>query len=122
MAASGMGMNDETVARIGLNEAAFRFANEERDHLADEGGLKELLLVCECGHAGCEETIAVTPEEYRRVRSHPDQFFVYPGHEIPEVEFVAAVNRGVQAQKQYLIVAKKPGLPAEVAERTNPRG
>jgi len=122
MAASGMGMNDETVARIGLNEAAFRFANEERNRLAEEAELGELLLVCECGYAGCSETISVTPEEYRRVRFHPDQFFVYPGHEIPEVEFVAAVNRGVHARKQYVIVAKRPGLPAEVAEGTNPHG
>jgi len=115
-------MNEETVVRIGRNEAAFRFANEERDRLSGEAELGYLLLVCECGYSGCRETISVTAEEYRRVRSQPDHFFVFPGHEIPEVEFVAAVNRGVRAQKQYLVVAKRPGLPAEVAEETDPRG
>jgi hypothetical protein len=113
-------MNDETVERIGRNEALFRFANEERDRLVDEAGLEELLLVCECGHSWCHEMICVTPEDYQRVRARSDQFFVIPGHEIPDVEFVEASGRG--AKGQFLVVAKRPGLSSEVAKETDPRG
>src|SRR3954453_18421159 len=119
---AGAYMDDETVKRVGENEAIFRLANEQRGLLADEAELGEVPVVCECGHSWCSEIISVTPQEYQRVRSRPDQFFVFPGHEIEEGEFVAAVGRGVQAQKQYRIVEKRAGLPAEVAEATDPRG
>jgi hypothetical protein len=115
-------VNEETVARIGRNEAVFRVANEERERLASEAGLAELPLVCECGYSWCEETIVVAPEDYRRVRSHPDQFFVCPGHEIEGVESVVAVSEGVGAKRAYLVVAKRPGLPSDIAEATDPRG
>src|SRR3954464_12020551 len=82
------GMNDETVERIGRNEALFRFANEERDRLVDEAGVEGRLFVCGGGYPWCHEMICVTPDDYQRVRSRPDQFFVIPGHEIPNVEFV----------------------------------
>src|SRR2546430_1746537 len=36
---------------------------------------------CECGVASCFERIALTPEEYEAVRSHPARFLVSPGHE-----------------------------------------
>jgi hypothetical protein len=113
-------MNEATVARIGRNEALFRAVNEERDKLADEAGLARVPPVCECGYAWCTESISVAPGNYWRVRSHPDWFFVRPGHEIEDVESVAAIGSGGQAPA-YLVVAKRPGLPAEIAEATDPQ-
>src|SRR4051812_49517288 len=112
MAASGMGMNDETVARIGLNEAAFRFANEERNRLAEEAELGELLLVCECGYAGCSETISVTPEEYRRVRVYPDQVFFFSGPQNPAGGVVGAGQPRGRPPQQHVVVGEGPGPPA----------
>jgi len=115
-------MDEQTVTRIGHNEAIFRLANEQRSQLADEADLQELPLVCECGHAWCTEIISVAVPDYQRVRAHPGQFIVFPGHDFEEVEFVAAVGRGVQVQNHYRVVAKREGLPAEIAEATDPHG
>jgi hypothetical protein len=111
-------MNEETVARIGRNEVLFRLANEERGQLAEEAGLEDFLIVCECGHGWCKETIVVSREEYPRVRAHPEQFFVLPGHQIDDVEVVVA--GGAQTGKHYLVVAKREGLPAEIAKGFDP--
>jgi hypothetical protein len=103
--------------RIGLNEAVFRSVNERIDDLAETFDLKTqpLDLICECGDAACVERISMSPAEYEQIRSEAHQFAVHPGHEHPDVESVVARLKG------YDIVRKNKGVPAQIAEQTDPR-
>jgi hypothetical protein len=103
--------------RIGLNEAVFRAVNERIEGLAETFDLKTqpLDLICECGDASCVERISMTPAEYEEIRSEPHQFAVHPGHEYPDVESIVARLKG------YDIVRKNKGVPAQIAEQTDPR-
>jgi hypothetical protein len=103
--------------RIGLNEAVFRAVNERIEDLAETFDLKTqpLDLICECGDAACVERISMTPAEYEEIRSETHQFAVYPGHEYPDVENIVARLKG------YDIVRKNKGVPAQIAEQTDPR-
>ncbi len=104
--------------RIGLNEAVFREVNERIEGLAETFDLKtqSLDLVCECGDAACVERISMTQAEYEEIRSEAHQFAVHSGHEYPDVESVVARLKG------YDIVRKDKGVPAQIAEQTDPRG
>lgn len=73
-------------------------------------------FLCECGHLGCTETIELKVEDYERVRSRFDRFIVCPGHELPEVDRVLESHAG------YLLVAKREGMPANLARASDPRG
>jgi hypothetical protein len=103
--------------RIGLNEAVFREVNERIERLAETFDLRtqSLDLICECGDATCVERISMTHAEYQELRSDPHQFAVHPGHENPDVETVVA------RLKNYDIVRKNTGVPAQIAEQTDPR-
>ena len=107
----------EREAQIGLNEAVFREVNERIEGLAETFDLKSepLDLVCECGDATCVQRITMSLSDYEELRSDPHQFAVHPGHEIPAVETVVGKRKG------YVIVEKDPGVPQQVAERTDPR-
>jgi hypothetical protein len=104
--------------RIGLNEAVFREVNERIESLAETFDLKtqSLDLICECGDGACVERISMTPAEYEEVRSEAHQFAVHPGHEYPDVESIVGRLKG------YDIVRKNEGVPAKIAEQTDPRG
>ena len=104
--------------RIGENEAIFRQVNERVSELnrsfslvLDRGD-----YLCECGSEDCVERIALTPEEYERVRSEPTQFVVKPGHVAPDVEDV------VRSEPEYEIVRKRDSEAAALARETDPRG
>ena len=103
--------------RIGLNEAVVRAVNERIEGLAETFELKTqpLDLICECGDAACVERISMTPAEYEEIRSEAHQFAVHPGHEYPDVESIVARLKG------YDIVRKNKGVPAQIAEQTDPR-
>ena len=104
--------------RIGLNEAVFREVNERIEDLAETFDLRtqSLDLICECGDAACVERISMTHGEYKELRSDAHQFAVHPGHEYPDVESVVARLKG------YDVVRKGRGVPAQIAEQTDPRG
>jgi hypothetical protein len=102
--------------RIGLNEAVFREVNERIEDLAETFDLEHLDLVCECGNGDCLERISMTHTEYESMRSDPQLFAVFPGHEFPDVESVVEKRAG------YDIVRKGSGAPERIAEATNPRG
>ena len=98
--------------RIGLNEAVFREVNERIEF---DLKTQSLDLICECGDAACVERISMTHAEYEEIRSEAHQFAVHPGHEYPDVESVVARLKG------YDIVRKNKGVPAQIAEQTDPR-
>lgn len=108
---------DERERRIGLNEAAFRAANEriEEMNLAFSEVTEKMMIVCECGNAKCFEQLALSLQEYEDVRSEATHFVIVPGHEIPSVETVIAEHEG------YSVVRKEGPEVEELAERTDPR-
>jgi hypothetical protein len=108
--------SDEHARRIGLNEAIFRNMNERLKTLAGEAMLDDqLLLVCECGHEECEQSLSISPAEYEQIRSDARFFVMAPGHESESVEDVVAVRKG------FNVVKKRAGTPAKVAQETDPR-
>ena len=100
-------------ARVAKNEVMFREVNERIRELAPAGGATDFL--CECGDAGCVEPVGLTLSDYERVRRDSTRFFVRPGHELPDVEAV------VERNDEYLVVVKREGTPADIADANDPR-
>jgi hypothetical protein len=103
--------------RVARNEATAREINEGLEQ-AHEGAPSDryLRMVCECGLASCDRMIAITPREYERVRSDPRWFAVLRDHVVPDAEAV------LEEQDRFVVVVKREGTPAEVAEQEDPRG
>lgn len=80
-----------------------------------ESGSRRTTFVCECGHLGCNETVAMAIPEYEAVRSDFDRFLVLPGHEI------ALVDEVVEEHGDYLVVVKREGEARDVAAAADPR-
>jgi hypothetical protein len=87
----------ERERRAAENQALFREVNERVRSIADRLPIE---FVCECSNSHCITTIPLTREEYESVREAPDQFFVVPGHEHPEIERLVARN------DRYAVVRK----------------
>ena len=102
--------------RVARNEATSREINEglEQAH-ADAPSDRYLRMVCECGLATCDRMIAITGPEYERVRSDARRFAVLQDHVVADVEVVLEEN------DRFVVVVKRGGTPAEVAEREDPR-
>jgi hypothetical protein len=103
--------------RIGLNEALFREVNERVKGINDGfgGRLEEADFVCECGDSECTDRIRMPLAQYEGLRSDPRRFAVKDGHEITDVE------RVVDRHGAYVVVEKRAGTPAAIAEQTDPR-
>jgi hypothetical protein len=111
-------MDDGRARQVGRNEAIFREINEQVD--AINRGLADITdnqmhIVCECGDLLCVERLVVPLSRYEEVRSDPALFFIQPGHDKPDVEDV------VEHVDAFEVVRKKPGVPGQVAEKTDPR-
>ena len=103
--------------RIGMNEAVFRDVNERIQDVASSFDLtsEPLDLICECGDAACVARISLSRDEYEGIRADPELFAVAGGHVAPDVEEV------VENRSGYDIVRKYKGVPAEIAQKTDPR-
>ncbi|HSJ50702.1 MAG TPA: hypothetical protein VLA90_05380 [Actinomycetota bacterium] len=108
-----MGSREE---RLAQNEVISREINEgiedAKRSISDEGYAR---MVCECGYADCARVVAITVEEYERVRQDARQFVVVNEHVMPEIEEV------LSQFDRFTVVRKRDGTPAEVAEKTDPR-
>ena len=102
--------------RVARNEATSREINEGLEQ-AHEGAPSDryLRMVCECGLATCDRMIAITTPEYERVRSDPRWFAVLREHVVADAEVV------VEEHDRFVVVAKREGTPAEIAEQRDPR-
>ena len=108
-----MGLREERVAK---NEAAARQINEQIEQARESIPPGSFMhIICECGYDTCDLFIAVLKEEYEEVRDDPRQFIVRDEHVILDVELI------VEKRDRFTIVTKRPGRPAEVATRTDPR-
>jgi hypothetical protein len=105
---------NERKRRIAENEAIFRSVNQQVNRVTGSlSTLTELMqVVCECGTRSCTERIAISPDEYVRIREDAITFIVKPGHDFPETETVVA------KEPEYWLVQKDPGMPAEIARAT----
>jgi hypothetical protein len=110
-------MASDRERRIGQNEILFRAVNEEIRRLDERFGAAApgtQWFVCECGQVDCTERIEMTPDEYLRVRADPAMFVAVAGHQEPDVEDV------VERTERYVVLKKRPGEPAALAERAAP--
>jgi hypothetical protein len=109
--------SEERQRRIGANEALFRQVNERMRALNETFATftNEIDLMCECGRGDCSARISMTPEAYEQLRSDPELFVVVPGHEVPGVEYV------IEKRNSYDVIRKHAGIPAQIAEETDPR-
>jgi hypothetical protein len=113
---------EERLERTARNEALVREVNERVEELdaaaeargwVPDDGLFD--FYCECGReGGCSTKIALTLEEYERVRGQDDRFALAPGHETPGLE------RVVEQNDRFVDVDKAPAAEAFVAD--DPRG
>ena len=98
------------------NEAVARDLNEDIQAAHEEAGRQGYVpMLCECGKADCEHVVPMTLEEYEDVRANPRRFAVAPDHLEVEIEQV------VEDEGRFLVVEKRPGVPAAVAEDQDPR-
>ena len=109
-----MDLREERVAK---NEAVAREINEQIKQAVESIPADSFMhIVCECGYEKCDLFIAVTKDEYERIRNDPLLFGVAGEHVILDIEQIVTEN------DRFTIVEKRQGTPAEVATRTDPRG
>jgi hypothetical protein len=108
---------DEHAKQVSANEAVFREVNERLRELGEGFSLVSDTseFVCECGRADCTARVRMSLAAYEEIRSDPKRFFVIKEHEAPEYEHV------VEEREEYLVVDKRPGGPAGMAIREDPR-
>ena len=102
--------------RVARNEAISREINEgieeSKTRDSSEGHIR---IVCECGRPDCSRKIAITLAEYQTVRGDSRTFAVVNDHLVPDLEIV------VSETDRFIVVRKREGTPADVAESTDPR-
>jgi hypothetical protein len=99
------------------NEAASREINEKTEEAYQgEPPANRIDIVCECARMTCDAAIDITLDEYRHVRMDPLQFAVVPEH------FIGDIERIVFENDRFAVVAKREGVPADVARDESPRG
>lgn len=99
--------------RVAKNEAVFREVNERIRDITSYEDVIEFL--CECGDRSCLAPIPMSAGEYEHVRSDATWFFVVPGHAIGDVEVV------IEMEARFHVVRKRVGVPAAIADTTDPR-
>lgn len=81
-----------------IKEVVQRFGNGEAGSEAHDAD-----FLCECGQDNCTESVPMSVREYEELRRDEKHFVVFPGHEDPDVETVAA------KYARYTVVRKPAG-------------
>ena len=105
----------EREARIARNEASSREINEgiENARPATPGatfGWSASAVV-----RTARASIAITIQDYEAVRADPRTFVVHHSHVSPDVE------EPVRTDERFVVVRKREGTPAAIAEEEDPR-
>jgi hypothetical protein len=109
-----MSLREERMAR---NEAASREINEKIEGAyQDEAPANRIDIVCECARMRCDAAIDITLDEYEYVRKDARHFVIIPEHFVGDIEGIVFEN------DRFAVVAKREGVPADVARDENPRG
>jgi hypothetical protein len=98
-------------------EVAAREINEGIEE-AHSGRLSRQTIraICECSNPDCARVMAIDDGEYEAIRQDPRHFVVVPDHVERDVE------RVVRDAGDYVVVEKREGAPARIAEEQDPRG
>ena len=107
---------DHVAARIAMNQARFREANEEIEPKAVVAGVQSIPFICECADPGCTRIIRVTPQEYEAVRAEPVLFLNALGHEERSSEYSEVVS-----ENDRFVVTRKIGDAAQIVRSLDPR-
>jgi hypothetical protein len=103
--------------RLARNEAACREINEKiEEAYQGEPPANRIDIVCECARMTCDAAIDITLDEYEDVRDDARHFVILPGHFVGDIEWIVYEN------DRFAVVAKREGVPADVARDENPRG
>ena len=105
----------EREARIARNEASSREINEGIEDARPATPGNYVRMVCECGRPDCSRLIAISIQEYEAVRADPRTFAVYHSHVSPDVE------DAVRRTERFVVVRKRQGTPATIAQEEDPR-
>jgi hypothetical protein len=100
----------EPLERLAHHQALLREVNERIRDVAD---LDVSIFICECGSKDCLGTIALSLEQYERIRSNPAWFFLKPGHAVLEIARVVSQDDG------FMVVEKLAVFDQE--QETDPR-
>jgi len=76
------------------HQSLFRDVNERIEDVGEQWGTDELTVLCACANHECAELGILTEEQYLAVRRIPTDFFVRPGHVVPEIERVVQEREG----------------------------
>ncbi len=99
--------------RAARNETLYREVNERISELMASFRVADDELVgflCECDSSTCQETVSLSLEEYRAVRSHPRHFALVPSH--VDLRF----ERVVRETDRFSVVEKGGGAGALVED------
>jgi hypothetical protein len=97
------------------NEVASREINEKiEEAYQGEPPANRIDVVCECARVTPLSTI--TLDEYEHLRKDARHFVIVPEH------FVGDIERILFENDRFAVVAKREGVPADVARDENPRG
>jgi len=91
-------------ARQARNEVLFREVNQRIAELSENWAGGEFHIVCECATIGCQTMLPMKVEEYQRVRAHPRRFFIFPGHDVPDIEDVVERHHAYQVVEKHVDV------------------
>jgi hypothetical protein len=100
--------------RIAKTESAFRDVNERIADSAQQIGLQQASLVCECADPECGHRIEAPLEAYEEVRADGARFLIAPQHEEGNHEQV------VESRPGYRVIEKLRAV-GSAARRLNPR-
>ena len=105
------------VERMARNEVASREINERIDEAyRGEPPANRIDIVCECARITCDAAIDITLDEYERVRKDARHFVILPEHVVGDIERIVFEN------DRFAVIAKREGVPADVARDENRRG
>ena len=107
---------DHVAARIGMNQARFREANEEIEPRAVVAGVEMVPFICECAAPDCTKIVRVSTREYEAVRADPVLFLNALGHEVHSGEYAEVVSRN-----ERFVVTRKIGDAAQIVKSLDPR-
>jgi hypothetical protein len=101
--------------RLTHNETTARQINEGVEGSnAPAAASDTIRIMCECGQLECLQVLAITIAEYEGVRRDPRTFAVSKDHVMPEIEDI------VEKTDRFVVVRKREGFPAQIAEEENP--
>ena len=107
---------DYMAARVAMNQARFREANEHIEGKALVAGVELMFLICECADPDCTELIRVTRGEYEAIRADPVRFLYAKGHEVNSAGYGQVVS-----SNDRFVVVDKVGDAARIVEHLDQR-